>query len=555
MSASSKKKLRKEQSAAQLTEKQLQQAKEAKKNKTYTAIFCTVVALVLVVGLVILVSGWINTSGIVQRMTTALTVGEHDISGAELNYFYIDVINYNYNSWYESYGDYLSLYTSMMGLDMSTPLDEQTYDAESGQTWADYFADLAIDEAVSAYALYDLAKEAGYEMTETEKASITSTMQTMQTYADSNGVSLKEYMKSTYGNGSTPESFQAYLEVVTLSSSYAQHVYDSLTYTQEEIDAHSEANYIDYTAFSYASFQVNPNEFIQQFCSAEEDDTEHVHTDEENDAALAAAAEAANALADGDAASLEALNDAISAIEVYAESEEAVADESHSMLYTNIANEDIKAWVADSARQPGDKTVIANTTSSTADDGTVTTTPYAYTVVLFLERNDNTDKMVDVRHILKSFSDDTSATEFTDEQKATAKEFIENLMESWENSGATEENFEKLAISNSTDSGSASNGGLYTNVFRGQMVTNFDAWCFDESRQPGDYGIVESDFGYHLIYYVRQCEQTYRDYLIESDLRNTDYDTWYQGVLDESAYTVHSTSPLSLDLIIYRSSY
>ena len=555
MSASTKKKLRKEQAAAQLTEKQQQQAKEAKKNKIYTAIFCTVIALVLVVGLVVLVSSWVNTSGIVQRMTTALTVGEHDISGAELNYFYIDVINYNYNSWYESYGDYLSLYTSMMGLDMSTPLDEQTYDTESGQTWADYFADLAIDEAVSAYALYDLAKEAGYEMTEEEKAGITSTMQTMQTYADNNGVSLKEYMKSTYGNGSTPESFQAYLEVVTLSSSYAQHVYDSLTYTQEDIDAHSEANYIDYTSFSYASFQVNPSEFTQQFCTAEEDDTEHVHTDEENDAALAAAAEAANALADGDADSLETLNDAIRAIEVYADSEEAVADESHSMLYTNIANEDIKSWVADSARQPGDKTVIANTTSSTADDGTVTTTPYAYTVVLFLERNENTDKMVDVRHILKSFSDDTSATEFTDEQKTTAKEFIEQLQESWENSGATEENFEKLAISNSTDSGSASNGGLYTNVFRGQMVPTFDAWCFDEARQPGDYGIVESDFGYHLIYYVRQCEQTYRDYLIENDLRNTAHEAWYQGVLDKTQYTVHGTSSLSLDLIIYNNAY
>ena len=90
MSASTKKKLRKEQAAAELTEKQLQQAKEAKKNKTYTAIFCTVIALVLVVGLVMLVSGWINTSGIVQRSTTALTVGDHELSSAELNYFYID---------------------------------------------------------------------------------------------------------------------------------------------------------------------------------------------------------------------------------------------------------------------------------------------------------------------------------------------------------------------------------------------------------------------------------------------------------------------------------
>ena len=53
MSASAKKKLRKEENAAQLTEKQLKAQKEAKKLKTYTTIFVIAIAVVLVAGLVI----------------------------------------------------------------------------------------------------------------------------------------------------------------------------------------------------------------------------------------------------------------------------------------------------------------------------------------------------------------------------------------------------------------------------------------------------------------------------------------------------------------------
>lgn len=34
------------------------------------------------------------------------------------------------------------------------------------------------------------------------------------------------------------------------------------------------------------------------------------------------------------------------------------------------------------------------------------------------------------------------------------------------------------------------------------MVTNFNDWCFDASRKAGDTGIVESDYGYHIIYFI-----------------------------------------------------
>ena len=34
------------------------------------------------------------------------------------------------------------------------------------------------------------------------------------------------------------------------------------------------------------------------------------------------------------------------------------------------------------------------------------------------------------------------------------------------------------------------------------MVEIFDAWIFEEGRKAGDYGLVKTEFGYHLMYYV-----------------------------------------------------
>ena len=34
------------------------------------------------------------------------------------------------------------------------------------------------------------------------------------------------------------------------------------------------------------------------------------------------------------------------------------------------------------------------------------------------------------------------------------------------------------------------------------MVPAFDAWCFDASRKPGDSGLVKTEYGYHIMYFV-----------------------------------------------------
>lgn len=95
-----------------------------------------------------------------------------------------------------------------------------------------------------------------------------------------------------------------------------------------------------------------------------------------------------------------------------------------------------------------------------------------------------------------------------------------------------EEAFIKAAGEKTLDKGSKTTGGLYEDIYKGQMVTNFNDWCFDASRKPGDTGIVSSTHGYHIMYYVSLSEKNYfretADDEMRSELYNAQYDKWLE---------------------------
>ena len=131
------------------------------------------------------------------------------------------------------------------------------------------------------------------------------------------------------------------------------------------------------------------------------------------------------------------------------------------------------------------------------------------------------DKYVDVRHVLimpEGADSSTIRSETFDEAAWEASRVkAEELLAQWEQGDKSEESFATLAMENSQD-GSAADGGLYTDVSEGQMVEAFNDWCFDASRETGDYGLVETEFGYHLMYFV-SSRPVWVDY-VESDLMN-----------------------------------
>lgn len=118
---------------------------------------------------------------------------------------------------------------------------------------------------------------------------------------------------------------------------------------------------------------------------------------------------------------------------------------------------------------------------------------------------DKTTSSVDVRHILilpEGATIETVTTEeFSDEAWAAGEQKAREILDQWLSGDKTEDSFATLANENSADTGSNTNGGLYSGVTEGQMVEAFNDWCFDSSRQVGDYGIVKTQYGYHIMYF------------------------------------------------------
>ena len=532
MSASSKKKLRNEQQTAKMTEKQVAEQKEAKKLTLYTTIFVVVLAVMVVFAIAIGVTRSISNSGVRERNTVALTVGDHEISNAELSYFYMSAIN-NFNT---NYGNY----AAMMGLDTSKPLDEQVINNDTGLTWADDFLNTAKDNARSVYAMADAAEAAGFTLSEDELAEIDTSISNMKMYATLYGYSsTKDFLKAQYGSGATEESYKQYVTVNTLANAYYNSYSSSLTYTDADLRAAESENYDKYSSFTYNTYYLAASKF-----QAEDEDN--------SDKAVKAAEEAANSLIGEDVATVADFDAAIAALDINEDTEAsstAYTDQQYASVSTTVRD-----WITDSTRKEGDKTVIANTTTSTDDDGNETKTTLGYYAVFFTGSNDNTFPLVNVRHILVKFEGGTTdsttgTTTYSDEEKEAAKQKAEEILDEWMSGDATEDSFAALANEKSDD-GDGTTGGLYENVYPGQMVSSFNDWCFDASRQSGNTGIIESEYGYHVMYFVGKSSTTYRDYQIESELRSTDTQKWYDATVEAVPMTDGNTKYIRKNLII-----
>ncbi|HIR51142.1 MAG TPA: peptidylprolyl isomerase [Candidatus Avoscillospira avicola] len=123
--------------------------------------------------------------------------------------------------------------------------------------------------------------------------------------------------------------------------------------------------------------------------------------------------------------------------------------------------------------------------------------------------------VVNVRHILIQ-PEDTESEESWAEAEAEAQ----RIYDEWKAGEATEESFAALATEYTQDPGSQSTGGLYEDVYPGQMVQPFNDWCFAQGRAVSDSGIVKTDYGYHIMYFSGEGDYVYWKMAVESMLRN-----------------------------------
>ena len=527
MSASSKKKLRNAEQAMQMTERQLAEQKEAKKLKIFSIIMVAVVVLMVGFAAFTVASTAIENAnrGKEERSHIALSVGEHELSAAEFNCFFIDAVS----NFYGQYGSYASLF----GLDVTKALDKQYYDEAEEITWADEFINEAQYNAKAVYGRVDEAKANGFTLSEDDLASIDSQMAMMDTYAVLYGYNkTADYIQAMYGDGCNEEILRNYLTVCYTAQAYQNAITDALEFSDADIKAEDEKNAAAFSNFTYNYYYLAASKFLEGGTKGEDGTT--TYSDEENAAALAAAEAAAQAITTG-VTNAQQFDLAVKALPINAESTTAASTACEDYSYDYI-NSVIQSWVTDASRQPGDITYIPSV--STDSEGKETTN--GYYAVLFGGRNDNEMFLQNVRHILVKFeggkTDDNGNTTYSDEEKAAAKTAAEAILADWKAGEATEDSFAALANEKSDD-GDGTTGGLYENVYPGQMVTNFNDWLFDAARQVGDTDVIETEYGYHVMYYVGAAEQTYREYQIVKSLTNAAVEKWYTDIVDAQTLT------------------
>ena len=514
MSASTEKKLRQAAREAGTDKKSIAAAEKAKKEaetRRKWTVGTIIVAVLIVLTLVL-------SSGILFTRTTALTIGGVSYSPAEVTYCYGD----EFWSLYSTYGSYLSYFYGIDTTDGIAGLSSQECSwLEDGGTWKDYFIQAAESTLQQVTELKAYADENGITLDEDEIQEIEDSLSSLEESVIEGGYkSLDNYFTANYGEGVTTKVVRKMAQLKTLASKAYEALEASFEYTSEELEEHYQSFAGSNDKFSYISYSVAAETVEVEVAATE--DTEATTSSEVTEETLAAAKEQADEIAAAiSGTDAEAFNAGLASIIEGAEGTESsgVSGSSLSSVYSE--------WMMDDSRKAGDVEVFENASAS------------GYYVVMFLDRNDNHYNTVSMRHILISAEADEDG-EYTDEALAAARTEAEEIYESWKSGEATEESFALLANEKSTDSGSNTEGGLYEDIYSGQMVTEIDTWLFD-ARTVGDTEIIDvvsSNYaGTHIVYFTGEGG-LYSDYLAREDLVSADVEAWLEAA-DESYEIVH----------------
>ena len=131
------------------------------------------------------------------------------------------------------------------------------------------------------------------------------------------------------------------------------------------------------------------------------------------------------------------------------------------------------------------------------------------------EISKDSGNVMDVRHILIAVEggteDEDGETTYSDAEWEACRAKAQKVLDEWLTGEVTEDSFAALAYQYSEDNGSNENGGLYENLNeKSGFVPEFIDWYMDESRKPGDYGLIRTDYGYHVMYFVESEAQWVR---------------------------------------------
>ena len=432
------------------------------------------------------------------------TVDGQKISIGMYDYYYASIVSY-----YEQYASY-----GYYSLDTTKDYSKQYTTDDDGNkiSWQKFFETEALKEVEQITTYYSKALEEGVTLTSAQKKTIEKQISTLKDSASQNDVSLDQYIKANFGTYCSEDTIRIMLEQYYLSANYKGKFKSETKVTDNDVDKYYNDHKNDYKKIEFY--------YIASPYDATDDNSknESIKTAEkimakmkDKKSVIALVPEVYSSYIDSQVKSSMEKDSTLT--EKKAREEAIKSYESN--VVTTVSGSDspfddkMNTWLFSDDTKVGSKKYYIDEDAK-----------YIYIVLKTSKASVEEDETYTVRHILvapesgsNSSSSNSEKTEYTDEQWAAAKKKADSILAKFNKTDKSEYEFAKLAEQYSTDSASTSSGsndsfgGLYESVTLGQMVPDFEKWSIDDSRKYGDTGIVKSDYGYHIMFFINDCPE------------------------------------------------
>ena len=484
------------------------------KQKRLTIIVVSVLIIAFVGALII-------NSSFLRRTATAVSIDGRAFSAAEFDYFY----NRGIMEYTELVNTQMPDFASALLPARGQLLSSQIQDPNTGETWADFFRQRAKASMAQLVQLYNAANAAGFTMSEEDLQNMENAITAIIEEADF-AVSMGQfrspqaYLQFVFGSSMNEAVLRDIHKFIFTAISYNNHVRESVTFTQAQLEEFYLENQDRFDIFTYRILPITP----------EAQNPMDFTTGDELADAQEEAQEQAVALANQLVGEITTEDEFIAAARAFDEELFGEPDSTLTQVQGEFIDPTFVDWLTDASRTYGD-TITFKTINGAQ-------------LLFFVDRNDNNYQLASMRQILLlreqvqfwEFPEGENDPEFiaaVELAEHQARERALAALAAFEAAGGTEEALIALMEEYSDDT---TPGGFYENIAMFpyetatgrlmRIVPELEQWLFDESRQFGDFELIHTEaFGYHLMFFAGRGD-TMRNFIATDGLRTQAHSEW-----------------------------
>ncbi len=446
-------------------------------------VIVALIAVVLIVGVLIF-----TEAGLKEKFKSPLSINNTSISSDEFSFMYHYVLIENG--------------VDVFDKDTKAMLEGPSVDPNF-KTNREYFLDLTAKELQIMQLLYDDATKNGYKIEDKHYQMAQAYIDWLKEKSDELGVPLDTYIQGVFGTQVTKGTVMDTLAKKYFTEDYASDAkLVELQASAEQAQSAYKSNQNAYDLVSYKIFRMTYDQRDEAFIS-----TAMLHANEIIEAMghdPAKFEEAAYAYFSGDAKDKLAEPDSL-----------LISD----ARYNDVEHEEFRTWLFDLSRVPGDTTIFQD------EDGFPI-------IICFVNRKPQDTPLRSVRifEINANPGDENGNGKVTlSDAQILAQDVYDYCVD--ETTLLSVDHYYTDEVLNGTISITAS-----SDTYPGKFSSELDSWIFDPSRQAGDKGIIESENGFYVLYFVSESENPEWYDRVNSFIRMNNYQAFLNEMLTEYSY-------------------